>query len=258
MKITIAVCQYEVPLTADDDYKKALSVATQAKELGAKLLVLPETALGMLGEVRDSSVSYFDLIRAIAVKARIAVATSFYHKETDSKIYNMGVVFTDEGKLALSHKKVYLATSEYLTDGVSAGKNVSVTTSRLGNLGMLICKDSFTKYSHLLYKRFGELLADIIIVPAWSLGTHDSEVKEYIKTLQTYGAFISRSFVLVSGNLNKETKSFGQALIIDPISGVLQIGSSDKEELLIETIDLARVKLARQFDKTWQPTQQLF
>ena len=82
-------------------------------------------------------------------------------------------------------------------------------------------------------------------------------IDEYVKSLYTYGALISRSYVLMSGNLNKSTESFGRSLIISPITGVLQEGSTDKEEILLQEIDLSEVKRIREFDSWWQPKEQI-
>ena len=50
---------------------------------------------------------------------------------------------------------------------------------------------------------------------------------------------------------------FNCYLIISPITGVLQEGSTDKEEILLQEIDLSEVKRIREFDSWWQPKEQI-
>jgi predicted amidohydrolase len=41
------------------------------------------------------------------------------------------------------------------------------------------------------------------------------------------------------------------------VTGVLQEGSTDKEEILIQEIDLDEVKRIREFDSWWQPEKRI-
>ncbi len=255
--IKVAVSQYSVPQNHKDAFQKAFSIVTEASKQKVDLIVLPETALGMLADVKRISISYFDDVKKIAKKNRVSIATSFYNKGDNNKIYNVGVLVDRNGNLTFTYKKIYLAPPERDIDKISPGNKLKTALTPLGKIGMLICKDGFTKYSHFLYLKYGKLHTDIIVVPTWSLGTFKINTEEYIKTSITYGAFLSRCYILVAGNTNKETKSFGQSMIIDPIDGIIKIGSRSKEELLIKTIDINKIKLAREFDKKWQPKKRV-
>ncbi|MFC1790371.1 carbon-nitrogen hydrolase family protein [Patescibacteria group bacterium] len=255
-RIKVAVAQYEVPGSTKDSIKKLNQVASLAEKKEAKLLVAPETAIGMLGDVKSSGRDCLPDLQEAARKNNINIATSFYIKEKD-KFYNQGYIVSNSGEVINSHRKIYLAPPEREQDGISPGKKLTVSKSRLGNLAMLICKDGFNKYSHFLYKKLGQQKTDIVCLPTWSLGMFKPSTQEYIKALFVYGAFTSRAFVLVSGNLNKETKSFGRSLIVSPIKGVLKEGSSDKEELLVQDLDLNEPKRARRFDSWWQPKKRV-
>jgi predicted amidohydrolase len=122
---------------------------------------------------------------------------------------------------------------------------------------MLICKDGFNKYSHFLYEKFNELGAEVICIPSWSLTWDEMNTQEYIKALYVYGAFASRAFVLVSGNLNVSTGSFGRSLIVSPVNGVLKEGSVNHKEILVDELDFSEVVRAREFDLHWQPEKRI-
>lgn len=252
MKIIVAVSQYDVPESTKNSLLKLNEVAKNASSKKAQLLVAPETAIGMLSDVKTASSDYLPELKKICQENHLAIATSFYTKEGQN-YFNQGYIVSSDRKILHKHRKIYLAPPERNKDEISGGQGLEVSRTDLGKLGMLICKDGFNKYSHYLYEELGNKGTDIICIPTWSLTWDELDTQEYIKSMFVYGAFMSRSFVLVSGNLNKDTKSFGRSLIISPASGVLQEGSQEREELLVQEIDLDEVKKARDFDKWWQP-----
>lgn len=257
MKQKIAIAQYNVPEKIADSFVKLNELARNASKKGAVLLVAPETAVGMLADVKEVSTDYYlPRLQKIAHDQSITIATSFYTRSDDS-YFNQGYIVSSSGDVVHQHKKVYLAPPERENDGITGGKELTVSQTELGKLGMLICKDGFNRYSHFLYKKLNEMGVQIICIPTWSLKWDEMNTEEYIKALFVYGAFASRAYVLVSGNLNKETKSFGRSLIISPVRGVLREGSTDKEELIIEEVDLDEVEKARKLDSWWQPTKNL-
>lgn len=252
MKVKVGVAQYEVPLSTDDSIKKLTKVAASASFFNVKILVAPETAIGMLGDVKEAARDYLPELVNITKQNKIYISSSFYQKDGD-EFYNQGFVVSDKGEVVIKHRKIYLAPPEREEDGISPGSTLDLKNTEFGNLGMLICKDGFNDYSHFLYQKYNELKADIICIPTWSLTFKELNTQEYIKTLFTYGAFTSRAFVLVSGNLNVPTGSFGRAMIISPIRGVITEGSTNHEELLVEELDLDEVVNARKFHSWWQP-----
>lgn len=257
MKLTVAVIQYDVPHNPHDSATKLAQLVKSAVNKGAKLIVAPETAIGEGGLARDTGVDFFGQLSDIARKYQAYLATSFYRKEREG-FFNHGYIVNPKGEAILDHKKIYIAKPEKDNLGVIPGENVSITKSPIGKLGMLVCKDGFNRYSHFLYERFNKLGAEIICIPAWSIGWKELNTQEYVKSLYVYGAFASRSFILMADCINETFNSYGRSLIVSPVRGVLKEGSVDKEEILIETLDLSEIKKARSFDSWWQPKEKLF
>jgi predicted amidohydrolase len=255
MKVTVAVAQYDVPDSMQASLDKLASIGHQAVGVGVQLLVVPETSIGLLTEAKNKAEYLLTGLQTIARECGLFLATSFYRPD-QTDIVNQGYVVAADGSIALEHKKLYLASTE-LEDGVSPGYQLENVTTPLGKLGMLVCKDGFNRYSHFLYERLATLGTDITCVPAWSLGWPEMNTEEYIKAFYTYGAFLSRSFVLVSGTINRATNSFGRSLIVSPIRGVIEEGSRDREELLVQELDLDEVRQARIFDTSWQPKKRI-
>jgi len=256
MKVKVAVLQYDVPDGTDDSFRKLDELVDKAVKLGARLVVAPETAVGNAGETKETGVDLLPRLADIAHKHGAYLVTSYYKKDGD-KFFNQGYVVAPDGKPVVGHKKVYPAKPEVDNLGVVAGNEVVVADTEVGKLGMLICKDGFNKNSHFLYEKLRELGAEIVCIPAWSIGWKEMNTQEYVRNLYTYGAFASRAFVLMSDCINKSFNSFGRSLIVSPIRGVLQEGSVDKEEILIQELDLDEVKQAREFDAWWQPKERV-
>lgn len=254
MKIKVAVLQYEVPESSEASFKKLDEMVGQAAWGSAELVVAPETAVGEVGELKAKDVDYFQRLSQIAQNHKVFLATGYYTK-VSGKFYNQGCIIGPDGQTLVSHKKLYPAPPEIKNIGVVAGSKLEVKDTEIGKISMLLCKDGFNKYSHFLYDKLGRLGAEIICIPSWSLGWRQLDTQEYVKALYVYGAFASRAFVLMSGNLNKSSNSFGRSLIISPIKGVLKEGSVDRKEILTEEIDLDEAVKARKFDSWWQPQE---
>lgn len=255
IKIKIAVAQYEIPESANEALKKVNDVLENAHNENVELIVLPETAIGNLGSIDKIDNEYMNEFCNLAKKYKLSVSTSLYVKENQN-IYNRGIIVSQEGKVILKHDKIYLASPENNNHKIKEGNNLNVVNVSNINIGMLVCKDGFNKYSHNLYSQFNAKNTKIICAPTWSITWSNMPTQKYIRTSFEYGAFISRSFVLVAGNTNKG--SFGESMIINPIKGIIKMGSVNKEELLMEIINLDDVQKAREFDKVWQPGKQIY
>lgn len=252
MKVKVAVLQYNVPESSEDAFKKFEGMVNKASWMGAKLVVAPETAIGNSSEVKESGVDYLPQLQEIAKKYKVFLSTSYYSKKK-GKFYNQGYIVSPQAKVVVSHKKIYPAKPEVDEIGVLPGKKLEVAKTPIGKLGMLICKDGFNRHSHFLYEKFNKLGVEIICIPSWSLGWRQMDTHEYVSALYTYGAFASRAFILLSGNTNPATSSYGRSMIISPINGVIAQTSETKKEILVEELDLGEIERARKFDSWWQP-----
>lgn len=255
MIIKVAVLQYDVPYNTEESIQALEEMLAKAEWMGAKLVVAPETAIGNFKEVKEKSDNYLPRVKELVKKYQLYFSSSFY-QNNKKKIFNQGYLFNPEGETVLEYKKIYPAKTE-IDDGVSSGSKLDMADTPIGKVGMLICKDGFNRYSHFLYEKFYELQTDIVCIPTWSISWKEISTVEYIKHMFVYGSCLSRSYILVAGNTNRNTGSFGRSLIINPITGVIKEGSTDKKEILITDVDLNDVENARKFDSWWQPKKRL-
>lgn len=256
MKVKVAVLQYNCPEYPEESLRKLNEMVGQASFMGAKLVVAPETSVGDAVDTKNSGRDYLQDLIEISLNNKVYLATSYY-KKSEKSFKEQGYIVSPEGEIVVSHEKIYLAKPEVDDLGVQPGNKLEVGNSEVGKLGMLMCKDGFNKYSHFLYEKFNTSGAEIICIPSWFIGWKEMDTSTYIKAIFTYGAFTSRSFVLVSGSLNERLDSFGRSLIISPVNGVLREGSPDKKEILMEELELDEVKKAREFDSWWQPKKKV-
>jgi len=254
MKITVAVAQYIIPSDVDKSLDKLESMALYAKMHKADLIVAPECAIGYWAKLSQNNKDFLPSLQSIAKRLKIAISTSFYRLE-GGEFFNCGYIVSNEGTIIHSHKKIYTATPEEV-ENISAGSILETKDSYLGKLGMLICKDAFVNESNYLFEKLAKQNVEILCIPMWSL-KWEIFTEEQRKAYITYAAFRTRSFVLMSSNLNSETGSFGRSLIVSPIYGVLQEASVNNEEILVQEIDLDEIVQARKFDLWWQPKSRL-
>lgn len=250
----IITSQYDVPSTSEKTLEKVESVCGRFSKT-ADIILLPEYCAGTLKDIK-AGLDAFTEVKKVAKKFRTHLAGAIIRKEKD-KLYNVGFLISDMGESLLEHKKIYLAPPEYEQDGISHGVTLKVAPSKFGEVAMLICKDTFNKYSEDLFLALREKKPDIVLVPTWSLFWEERDTMDYIRNSLVRGCYLVNAYFFVSGNLNKETGSFGHAMIIDPKHGLIKEGSRNKEEYLTGKVDFNLLEKVRVFDERWQPKKRL-
>ena len=160
----------------------------EAKEQQADIVVFPETAL--LGWVNPDAHKRAapipgtdsDKLCELAKKYKIHVCIGLAEKENE-KLYDAALLIDDAGNILLKHRKINILTT-LMTPSYSSGKNINVAKTRFGNIGVMICADSFK----------GELLAemknknpDLLLIPYGWAAPEDAwpeHGKELVKTVK--------------------------------------------------------------------------
>ncbi len=161
MFVKVAAFQYKVPEETEKSIVRLTEMVGQAAWAGAKLVVAPETAIGMLTDVKNAEKDYLPDLKSIAKTHQVFLTTSFYTK-VEKKYFNQGYILDPKGEVVVRHRKIYLAPPEKEADGITPGNELETSKSEIGTLGMLLCKDGFNKYSHFLYEKLSENNVDII------------------------------------------------------------------------------------------------
>lgn len=251
---TITVCQYSVPGASKETLEKIEEIC-QRYSAKSDIVLLPEYCAGTTEDIKKGF-NAFEEVKELAKKYRIHLSGAVIRKE-DSRLYNVGFLISDEGKPILEYKKIYLAPPEYEQDGISTGRTLRIATTKFGKTSVLICKDTFNKYSEGLFLALRDVQSDIVLVPTWSLFWEERNTIDYIRNSLIRGSYLTNAYFFVSGNLNEETGSFGHSMVINPRDGLIREGGRDKEEFLTERVSFGLLKRVRSFDQRWQPKKRL-
>ena len=139
----------------------------------------------------------------------------------------------------------------YFTPGDLGFKS---TKTKYGKVGSLICWDQWFPEAARLTTLKG---AEILFYPT-AIGWHPKEKKQFGKSQLEAWITIQRSHAIANGvfvaainriGLEKTGKRkihfWGNSMIIDPSGNIIAKSKSDKEEILITSIDLNKIETAR-------------
>lgn len=191
--IRIAMCQI-VCLDGDrrGNFARAENAIREAKETGADLACLPETAIyGWVNpdaHTRACPIPGEDSQRLceLARQYEIFLCAGLAEKDGE-RLYDSALLIDDAGRILLKHRKIILL--EWLmAPPYSSGHEVKVVQTRLGRVGILICADTHKQW---ILKRMAELKPDLVLVPygyaaeedAWP--DHGKELERVIRNAAT-------------------------------------------------------------------------
>ena len=166
-KIRVAMCQI-VCLDGDrrGNFARTENAIREAKEAGADLACLPETAIyGWVNpdaHTRACPIPGEDSQRLCELARRYEVFLCAGLAEKDGeRLYDSALLIDDAGRILLKQRKIILL--EWLmTPPYSPGQEVKVVQTRLGRIGILICADTHGQW---ILKRMAELQPDLELVP---------------------------------------------------------------------------------------------
>lgn len=165
--VRVAMCQI-VCLDGDrrGNFARIENAVREAKEAGADLACLPETAV--YGWVNPEAHHRADPIPGedsqrlceMARKHGMHLCVGLEEKDGE-QLYDSAILIDNEGRILLKHRKINLL--EWLmTPPYSPGQQVLAAETRLGRIGMLICADTHVQS---ILQRMADLRPDLVIVP---------------------------------------------------------------------------------------------
>jgi predicted amidohydrolase len=191
-KVTIAMAQI---LCIDGDrsgnFVRIENAIAEAKEKNAEIIVFPESAI--LGwenpeaHMRAFAIPGEDSNRLcqLAKKYGVFLCIGLDEKE-GNKLYDSAILIDDQGKILLKHRKVNVL-KELMDPPYSSGEmEVKVAGTKFGNIGVLICADSFVDP---LLTLMAEKKPELLLVPfgwaapenAWP--QHGQKLQELVKNV---------------------------------------------------------------------------
>src|SRR5919197_2710736 len=226
-----------VQMTSTADRKRnldtALRLVSEAADLGAKLVGLPEN-FSFMGrdEERIAGAETIDgptvsALRDVARRRGIFVLAGSIAERVDApgKTANTSVLIGDSGELLAAYRKIHLFDVA-IPDGaryaesetVVPGDRVVVAATTLGRIGLTVCYD--LRFPEL-YRRLSQEGADLFCIPAaFTLYTG----KDHWEVLVRARAIENLAYVLAPAQVGRHSANrvtYGNAMIVDPWGVVL-------------------------------------
>lgn len=241
-KFKIALAQIKIEQkNIEENCKKILKKIEEAAKENVDIICFPELAtIGYTittDELQNLPENFENtFIEKLQEKARlfkIHILVGYLESKTTKKsrdFYNSCIFIDDDGKILANARKVYLWKKEKTK--FKAGNKFVVKNTKFGKIGILLCYDlEFPEPARI------ECLkgAEIIFVP--SLWSFNAENRWHID-LAANSLF---NLLFIAGCNAVGDSCCGKSKIVEPDGSTLIEASGTNEELLMATIDLAKL-----------------
>lgn len=268
--LNVGLIQQSCSVVRRDNIGKSIAGIRNAAGRGAKLIVLQELHTSLYF-CQQEATDYFDHAETIpgpsteefsgiAKELGVVLILSLFERRAPGLYHNTAVVIEQDGTIAGRYRKMHIPDDPgyhekfYFTPGDLGFHPIDTS---LGKLGILICWDQWYPEAARLMALAG---ADILIYPtAIGWDPHDSadeqeRQREAWLTIQRSHA-VANGLPLISVNRvgfeadpsgqTAGARFWGSSFVAGPQGEVLIQGSSDKEEILITSIDTDRSEQVR-------------
>jgi N-carbamoylputrescine amidase len=267
-KVSVALIQMQCGLSVKENIEKAKKYVEEAAKKGAKIICLPELFSSQYF-CQSEDHKYFELAETIpgpttelfcsvAKKNEVVIIASLFEKRAQGLYHNTAAIIDADGSLMGKYRKMHIPDDPlyyekfYFTPGDLGFK---LWKTRYANIGVCICWDQWYPEAARLTALQG---ADILFYPT-AIGWHPSEKAEYgpsqhdaWQTIQRSHAIANGCYVCVPNRMGHEKPAggdgiefWGQSFITDPYGKVVSKASSDKEEIILQELDLKNVDTQR-------------
>lgn len=269
MKLKIAVVQFEIKrLSPDVNLKKAEKFIKKASFSKAQIVVFPEDFVTdpIVGkrEFADSTNKYRNYFQHLAKKYSIDIVPGSIIEEDKFGLHNTTYYIDSNGKIKSRYRKVNLWHSErgYITHG----NEVPVFKTKFGKVGLMICWDLIFPE---IFRKMVKKGVEIVICPSyWCYGDAGNGIKfdanSEIKLVDSLcvGRAFENEIILIycnaAGKLNLGKYSdtlIGHSQIAVPFKGCIKKLDHNNEEMFIQEIDTAILKIAEKSYKIREDLQ---
>jgi len=260
----VGLVQMSMSADPQDNLDKAATRVEEAARKGAQVVCLPELYRSPYFCQREDA-SLFDLaetvpgpsterLSAVARKHKVAVVVPVFEKRA-AGLYHNSAVILDQGEKVGVYRKMHIPDDPafyekfYFTPG---DLGFRAFDTRAGKIGTLICWDQWYPEGARLTALQG---ASVIFYPT-AIGWHPHEKEKHgaaqrdaWRTIQRSHAIANGTYVASVNRVGHEgspgLEFWGSSFLCDPFGVVVAEASTDREEILIGEIDLARIEDVR-------------
>ena len=268
-KFTVGLAQMRASVDAEDNLARAVSLVERAAGLGSQVVCLPELFRSQYFCQREDA-ALFDLaeplpgpsteaIGRVARDKKVTVIAPIFERRTAGLYHNSAAIIDTEGKVSGIYRKMHIPDDPaYYEKFYFAPGDLGFRAfdTQVGRIGTLICWDQWYPEGARLTALKG---ANVIFYPT-AIGWHPHEKEIYgtaqrdaWQTIQRSHAIANGVYVAAVNRVGHEKPSdggagiefWGSSFLCDPFGVVIAEGSTDREEVLIGEVDLARIEEVR-------------
>lgn len=268
MKVTLGLLQHACSANPAENLQKSLALAEQAAKKGAQIICTQELFRSQYFCQAENH-DYFKLAEPIpgpsteafqklAKKHKVVVIASLFEKRASGLYHNTAVIIDADGKLLGLYRKMHIPDDPlyyekfYFTPGDTGFKAWS---TKYGKIGVLVCWDQWYPEGARLTAMDG---AEILFYPT-AIGWHPQEKDEYgvnqhgaWEISQRAHAVANGCYVAAVNRIGVERPEggdgiefWGQSFVAGTSGQILAKASQNKEEILLQEIDLKKVDVTR-------------
>ncbi|HET6897310.1 MAG TPA: carbon-nitrogen hydrolase [Vicinamibacteria bacterium] len=267
--INVGLVQMSMSSDADDNLKKAVARIGEARKKGADVVCLPELYRSPYFCQKEDA-RLFDLAEPVpgpntealgraAKEAGVVVVAPIFEKRALGLYHNTAAIIDTNGEVAGLYRKMHIPDDPafyekfYFTPGDLGFR--AIDTAK-GKIGTLICWDQWYPEGARLTALQG---AAVLFYPT-AIGWHPHEKAEHgvpqrdaWRTIQRGHAIANGVYVAVVNRVGHEIppeggpglEFWGSSFVADPFGVLIAEASTDKEEILVAKVDLARIEEVR-------------
>jgi len=258
--VKIGMVQMGTTLSRSENVARASEMIAEAAHRGADVVCLPELFSARYfprekGNEAPSEPVPGPTTRALSKAAKensVIIVGGSVCERAGSLTYNTCAVFSEEGKMLGTYRKVHLPQDEhyYEKDYFEPGRKYRVFRTSRGNLGTLICFDQWYPEAARINRLMG---AQILFYPTsigWVEGIEQVEGnwKAAWEAVQV-GHAISNSMVVCAVNrvgIEGGTTFWGGSFVCDQFGKVLARAGSKEESVYVVSCDLGLGKMVEE------------
>ena len=267
--IHVGLVQMSMSSDADDNLKKAVARVGEAKKKGADVVCLPELYRSPYFCQKEDA-RLFDLAEPVpgpstealgraAKEAGVVVVAPLFERRALGLYHNTAAIIDTNGEVAGLYRKMHIPDDPafyekfYFTPGDLGFRAID---TRKGKIGTLICWDQWYPEG----ARLTALQGAVVLFFPTAIGWHPHEKAEHgvpqrdaWRTIQRGHAIANGVYVAVVNRVGHEIppeggpglEFWGSSFVADPFGVVIAEASTDKEEILVAKVDLARIEEVR-------------
>ena len=267
--ITVGLVQMSMSADADENLRKAVARVADAKRAGADVVCLPELYRSPYFCQKEDA-RLFDLAEPVpgpstealgraAKEAGVVVVAPIFERRALGLYHNTAAIIDTTGEVAGLYRKMHIPDDPafyekfYFTPGDLGFRAID---THKGKIGTLICWDQWYPEG----ARLTALQGAVVLFFPTAIGWHPHEKAEHgvpqrdaWRTIQRGHAIANGVYVAVVNRVGHEIppeggpglEFWGSSFVADPFGVVLTEASTDREEILIAKVDLARIEEVR-------------